>query len=268
MSVRTTSSLLAGFAAALALVLLVTPSDADRRYFLTTYTPYLDEKGEHEVEYWFASRHGLDEKGTTPLAMRAEYERALTDRFTGAAYLNFNRESGEPLKFHSPSVEMICALGDPGRIAGDPALYFEATESGEELELEPRILFGHRFERWVAAANLTGELEFRHNDDELLASGEVMKNAFVGQISGGLAYRATQPLTLGAEARYRTEHPNFGPRSASFLSVGPTMNLEIGSMQLGVGALFQVSGTPATHGNLNLVDSERMQLRAMIGVEL
>jgi hypothetical protein len=77
---------------------------ADRRYFLLTYTPYLEPAGESEVEWWLTSKVGKQDpaEGAT-WESRAELEHALTSRLTGAVYLNFQRPPGGPLKWASSS---------------------------------------------------------------------------------------------------------------------------------------------------------------------
>lgn len=242
---------------------------ADRKYFVETYTPYLAPAGEVELETWLTSRSGKEEdQGLTAWEWRQEFEVSVTDRLTAAAYLNFDQPGGGTLHFEAPSLEFIYALADPGRIPGHPALYLEAKESGEELELEPKLLLAHRSRRFVGALNLVGEFEFRHNDEELLESGAVMRKAWAWKVVGGTAYELSPRVSAGVEARYVAEYPNFGPRSGSALSLGPVFNVQAGEVQIGVGVLRQLRGSPRTSGDLNLDDFERTQVRAIIGVEL
>ena len=255
--------------AILLLVLVPAGTRADRRYFLNTYTPYTDQAGESEVELWLTSNHGKQDpaEGAT-LLPRAEWEYAITSRLSGAAYLNFLRPAGESLKFESTSAEFIYRLAELGRFAVDPAAYLEITESGEELELETKLLIARHFGRWVAATNVIGEFEFRHNDEELLASGAVLRNGVAGELTGGVAYGVGRRVAIGLEARGRTEHPNFGRQAAALFAAGPAVNLQLGRIQMALGALWQVSGTPRTRSDLNLVDFERTQVRVVAGVEL
>ena len=258
-------------AAALALMLLLLPgaAHADRRYFLYTYSPFLSPAGELEIESWLTAKAGKQNPGEGPeWAPRVELEYAIHDRFSGAAYLNFHATAGRDLRFESPSIELIYRLSDPGRLPGDPALYLETTESGEELELESKLLVAHRSGRWLSATNLIGEFEFRHDRQEMLPSGEVLRNAFSGEVTGGLAFELTRRVAVGVESRYRSEHPNFGRRAAALLSVGPSLNLSLGEAQLALGVLPQVWGSPGTMGSRNLVDFEKVQARAVLGIEL
>ena len=259
----------AAVAALLLLALLPSAALADRRYFLNTYTPYLDQAGESEVEVWLTSKHGKqDPTEGAMLAPRAELEYAIRSRLTGSVYLNFLRPAGEPLKYESTSAEFIYRLAAPGRFAVDPAAYLEITESGDELELETKLLLARHYGRWVAAANLIGEFEFRHNDKERLASGAVLRNGIAGELAAGVAYGVGRRVAVGVEARGRTEHPNFGRQSAALFAAGPTFNLQLGEVQVALGALSQIRGAPRTSGDRNLVDFERTQLRMVVGIEL
>jgi hypothetical protein len=249
--------------------LLPRAASADRKYFVETYTPYLDPAGETEVETWVTARSGQQgSNGAAAWDWREELEHAVTGRLTAAAYLNFSKPPGGALRFESPSLELVYRFADSGRLPGDPAVYLETTESGEELELEPKLLLAHRVRKLVAAVNLIGELELRHNDEEILESGGILRKEWAWEWSGGASYEWTRHLAAGLEARYRAEYPNFGPREGSALHVGPTINLRAGAVQIAVGVLRQVRGTPRTSGRLNLADFERTRVRAVLGFEL
>jgi hypothetical protein len=254
---------------ALALTLLPTVALADRRYFLETYTPYLGEPGESEVELWLTSKTGKqDPAEAATLEGRAEWEYGLSDRWSGALYLNLSRPPGGQSHLDSGSLELIYRPIEQQGLPLDPALYLEITESGKELELEPKLLLAHRFHSWIAAANLIGEFEFRHNDNELLANGDVLENQVAGEISAGVAYDLHRQLAVGVEGLARTEHPNFGPQAAALFSLGPTLTVQLGEAQLGLEMLQQIRGTPRTSGNLNLVDFEKTQWRLVLGFDL
>ena len=257
--------------AMIALIPLVMPgtAHADRRYFLYTYSPFLDPPGEMEVETWLTAKSGKrDPNAGTKWEPRAEFEYAIHGRLGAAAYLNYVKEPGHRLKLDSPSLELVYRLADPGKIAGDPALYLETTERGDELELETKALLAHRHGRWVSGLNLIGEFEFRHDDEEVLPSGAVLHNAFAGEISGGVAFELNRWVSLGLESRYRSEHPNFGGQAAALVSVGPNVNVRLGEAQLGLAVLPQVWGSPRISGSRNLDEFEKVQVRAVLGIEL
>jgi len=244
---------------------------ADRRYFAASYTPYLAPAHEFEVEAWLTSGVGSQNPGPhTVSEPRLEFEYAVTNRLTTAVYLNFKGpvdEFGEDLHLESPSLEFIYRLGDAGQRLGDVAVYLETTESGAELELEPKLLFAHHSHSWLFVSNLIGEFEFRHDRNELTEGGDVLKNAFAGEITGGVAYELGAQFTVGLETRYRAEFPNFGPRAAAVFSAGPSISLEAGHVELALGILPQLWGSPQTSGSRNLVDFEKVEVRTVLAVE-
>jgi hypothetical protein len=256
-------------AVSLALCALPSASLADRRYFLNTYTPYVDQAGESEVEVWLTAKHGKqDPAERASLAPRAEWEYAINSRLTGAAYLNFLRPSDGSLHLDSSSLEFIYRLAEPGGHIVDPAAYLEITESGDELEIETKLLLARHLDRWLAATNLIGEFEFRHDDVERLADGTVLRNGVAAEITGGLSYGVGRRLALGFEARGRSEHPNFDRQAAALFSAGPSLNFQLGEFQAALGVLRQIRGTPRTAGGRNLLDFEKTQVRLVIGFEL
>ena len=261
--------LAASLLAVLGMGFLAGSASADRKYFLQSYTPYLAQAGTLELETWLTARSGKqDPREHTAWAQRLEFEYAVADRLTAAAYLNFSQPSGEAMHFDSPSLELIYRLTEAGSFPLDSALYLETSESGEELEIEPKILLARRFGRFVSTTNLIGELEYRHNDEELLPDGRILRKAFTGEISAGVAYELATPVAIALEAKCRADYPNFGRRSAAVWSLGPSLNLQSGKVQLAVGVLSQISGTPKTRGNRNLVDFEKTQVRAILGIDL
>lgn len=244
---------------------------AERRYFAASYTPYLSHAHEFEVELWLSSKVGTQNPRPDAVSRpRLEFEYAITNRFTAAAYLNFKgpvESFGEHLQVESPSLEFIYRLGDAGRRFGNTAVYLEATESGEELELEPKLLLARHAGSWLFAGNLTGEFEFRHNREEQTANGDVLRNAFAGEISGGAAYEFGSRFAAGFETLYHAEFPNFGPRAATILSAGPSLSLETGHAEFTLGILPQLWGSPQTSGSRNLVDFEKVEIRTVLAVE-
>jgi hypothetical protein len=244
-----------------------TPASADRRYFVGMYTPYVAPKGSMELETWLTAMTGKqDPSEHTSWEQREEFEYAITDRLTGSFLLTYDQESGGPLRFDAPSIEFVYQL--PGTIPGDPALYLETRESGEELEFEPKLLLARRVHRLVSAVNFIGEFEFRHNDEELLTDGSVLRKEWAGEIAAGSTLEVGTNLSVGFEARYRAEYPNFGPRAAAIFSLGPTINLQSEKVQLSLGVHPQLWGDPQTKGNLNLVDFERTRVRVILGIDL
>ena len=244
-------------------------ASADRRYFTYTYSPFLSPAGEFEIESWLTARTGKADPGAgTAWDPRVAFEYGIHDRFSAAAYLNFEKSPHDNFQFHSPSLELIYRFARDGRLAGDPAIYLEATESREALELEPKLLLEQRRGPWISGINLIGELGVRHHDDEVLPSGTVLKHELAGEISSGVGYELNPHVAVSLESRFRSIHPNFGRQSAALLSLGPSVSLKFGEAQFALGILPQIWGSPRTNGSRNLDEFEKVQVRFVMGIEL
>lgn len=244
------------------ILVLSTSARADRRYFVQSYTPYLGAAGNLELETWAIAREGRGDSTNTAWQTRVEFEYGITNRVTGAAYLNFVQDPGAAQQFDGPSLEVIYKLAEPGRIPLDPALYFEVRENGEELELEPKLLLGHRFDAWVAAANVIGEFEYLHNSTPGYPDQEKKL-----ELTLGVSREFGAWLAVGIEGRYHSEFVDQAT-DPSALFVGPTINLQTQKVQLAIGWHPQVTGTPSTHGSRNLADAPRSEFRMILGVGL
>jgi len=244
-------------AAGLACVgLLAGTAQADRRYFVETYTPYLSPAGEVELEIWSALLRGQGDSTSTAWENRAEFEYAVTDRLTGAFYLNYVQDPGGALRFDGPSVELIYTLAERGKLPFDPALYFEMRENGDEVELEPKLLVGLQHGPIVAAVNVVGEFESAHGGD----TEKVLRTTL------GVSRDFGARFALGVEGSYRRLFEDAaGNPSALFL--GPTINLQADELQLAFGWHPQIWGDPQTAASLNLSDYSRSEFRIILGME-
>ena len=246
-------------------ILLVIPASAraDRRYFVESYTPYLAPAQTLELEVWTTALTGQGDSTGTRWQNRTEFEYAITDRLTGAFYLNFAQNAGDAgaTRFDGPSVELIYALAERGRVPLDPAVYLEVRESGDELEVEPKLLLAHRHGRTVAAANLIGEIETHHAGDE---KGETEKSL---RVTAGATRELGAALALGIEAAYRRDlDSDAGNPSAIF--AGPTLNLQTAKLQLALGWHPQVWGDPSSSNGLDLNHFPRSEVRVILGIDL
>lgn len=243
------------------LIASLTPSivRADRRYFVRSYTPYLAPAGTLELELWTTALSGQGDSTNTAWKNRAEFEYAITDRLTGAAYLNFVQSGAEEsaLRFDGPSWELIYRLAERGRLAVDPAAYLEVRANGNEVEIEPKLLLARRDHRLVSVVNVIGEFE-------LLQGLSTEKNL---ELTCGLSHEFGPVVALGVEARYRRAFEEAGEDPTLF-AVGPTLNLQTAKIQVSIGWQPQISGSPATSGGLNVSDFARSELRFLLGVDL
>jgi hypothetical protein len=246
--------------AAVLLALVPAVAGADRRYFLQSYTPYLSPAGETEVEFHAIAGNGRGDSTNTSWGNRFEVEYGITDRVTGALYLNFVQPGGEgaAMKFDGPSLELIGRLADRGKIPLDPALYLEVRESGTELEVEPKLLLAHRRGGLVCVANLIGEFETTH-------PGGTTSRAL--RLTGGVSRELGPVVAVGIEALYHHQFES-SASNPSMVLLGPTINLQKEKVQLSLAWHPQVWGDPASAGGLDLRDFPRSEVRLLLGLEL
>jgi hypothetical protein len=234
---------------------------ADRRYFLNTYTSYLESAGTLETELWTTAFSGQGDTTGTAWENRIEFEYAVTDRFTSSMYLNFVQAAGaaSALRFDGPSLEAIYRFGAPGQVPLDPAGYLEARENGDELELEPKLILSHRSAMWIEAFNVVGEFEAQHH--------AAVPNRTVLSLDGGVARDLTGKVALGIEGRYERGISGHVGHPAAFFA-GPSLNLDSGRVEFAISWQPQLGGTPASRGSLNLAGFPRSEARLMFGVDL
>jgi hypothetical protein len=236
-------------------------AEADRKYFVQSYTPFLAPAGTLEFEAWAIAKSGQEGASGTAWRNRAEFEYAINDRLTGAAYLNYEQDGGEAMTFEGPSLELIYLLGERGKIPLDPALYLEVLENGDVLEIEPKLLLAHRAGALVGTVNLVGEFETHHSGDE---SGEWEK---VFQVTGGVAREFGAAFSFGLEAFYERELAEDEGNPAALLA-GPSLNFQTTKFQLALGWQPQLWGDPSSDGNLGLEHFPRSEFRLIFGTDL
>lgn len=252
-------------AALLAALLLLTSATvhADRRYFVQSYTPYLAPAGSLELEVISRALSGQGDSTGTAWANRFEFEYGITDRLTGALYLNFIQPTGAEagMVYDGPSLELIYRPTDPGKYFVDPAGYVEVRANGSELELEPKLLLGRRVHQLVCVANVIGEFEWHLNGDE---KGETEKNM---QLTLGASRELGKVAAIGFEGIYSHSFLEEGT-NPSAIQFGPTLNLQTPKIQVALGWHPQISGSPTSKGGLNLADFPRSEVKLIIGVSL
>lgn len=241
---------------------------ADRRYFGRSYMANTLPQGALEFELWNTGRFGKYEGYYYRFQPRFEFEYGITDKLTGSFYMNFDQITAEDnnfsstgLGYSSSSIELKYRFTNPGETFIDPALYFEFSYGGTEVEYESKAIFSRRIgNNFVAALNFTSELEREVIDAELESEFE---------ITAGLMYEFTPSIALGLEFRNHRGYEDFYEKldnQASF--IGPTINIQTNKFYLTVNMLAQVSGSPASTKSLDLVGHEKYELRTILGISL
>src|ERR1051326_3982719 len=196
-----------GYRGALAVAFLLSAlpaARADERLF--TYVPEAEvlPKGGLEFEQWLTHRRGKADGVFAAWDFREELEYGLTERLTGAGYLNFKNTHSEGVtgrtdesifEFEGVSTELKYQLLNPNTKPIGVLLYGEATYKGDEFELEEKLVLQRNFgEKWVLAFNATIEQEWEFEP------GATERELSL-ELTGGLSYKLTPHWALGLEGR-------------------------------------------------------------------
>jgi len=247
--------------------LFISDSLADRRYFGWSYTAYTLPQEAFELEVWNTWSIGKGMGYYYQLQPRFEFEYGVLDRLTTSLYFNFDQITAEDnpfepksFTFNSTSIELRYRFTDQNEIFVDPALYFEFAYGGDEIEYEAKALLSKRINNFIAVLNISGEIE-----REIIES----KMESVVEVTAGAMYEILPSLAFGIEFRNHREYEDFYKAEeyqAAYL--GPTINLQTKSFYLTMSFLPQVSGSPATSGNLELTSHEKYEFRTILGIDL
>src|SRR6266404_3165111 len=160
--------------------LCLTGVRADERRFTYTYEPETMPQGGMEFEQWITLRTqrtsgGEVKQGNYNLwEFREELEYGVTDNYSVSLYLNAAAESFRDYNFTPPantssfdfkgvSVENRYMAHNPAEHAVGLTLYLEPRYSGNEAEVEEKIILGQRHGNWKWAFNLSHATEWLDN---------------------------------------------------------------------------------------------------------
>jgi len=242
-------------------------SFADRRYFARSYLAYTLPSGGFEFELWNTGRIGKDLGYYYRFQPRFEFEYGVTDRLSASLYFNFNQITAEKnsfssksLGFSSTSFELRYRLTQPNEIFVDPALYFEFAYGGDEIEYESKLIFSRRFGNLITALNLSSEIERGIIE-------EANESAF--EITGGVMYDINPNFAVGIEFRnHRGYMDVYKEEESQATFLGPTFNIQTKSFYLTFNIIAQLSGSPSTKNNLDLLHHEKYEFRTILGIDL
>lgn len=247
--------------------LLTNNTYADRKYFTRSYLAYTLPQRSMELELWNTMRIGKTEGYYYRMQPRFELEYGATDRLTTAFYFNFDQRTAEdngysssPLEFTSSSLELRYRLTSPGEYFVDPALYFEFSYGGAELEYEPRIILSKRFGDFISVVNIVADIERKVIDSEHESKFE---------LTGGIAYDLSNNIALGMEFRNHRNYEDIYKKEENQATfIGPTFNIQTSELYFTISFLKQVDGAPSTKNNLDLDGHENYEIRTILGINL
>jgi len=156
--------------------------------------------------------------------LREEFEYGVTDNYTVALYLNTQAESfRDPIagaikskfEFAGVSIENRYMVLNPATHAVGLALYLEPRFSGDEAEVEEKIILGQRRGNWKWALNLSHATEWE--DDLREVVGEL-------EASLGIARDFGKGWAAGLEFRNHTELPEYEKWEHTAFFLGPVVS--------------------------------------------
>jgi hypothetical protein len=247
---------------------------ASERYFTYTYEPETMPKGAWESEQWFTLRadrnQAVGQEDFSLWEFRQEIEYGVTDQYNLSLYFNESFESyHDPtansevsnLRFDGVSLENRYMLLSPVDHSVGLTLYLEPRISGDQAELEEKIILGQRYGDWKWAFNLGHATEW--TDHFHTVEGEV-------EASLGINRRLNRHWSLGVEARDHNEIPNYSRWENTALYVGPVVTYQQRNWWVSLTVMPQVYGVnflgnPDQNSHLDLEGHERWNARLIFG---
>ena len=252
---------------------------ADERRFTYTYEPEVLPQGGLEFEQWVTLRTQRTKGGSVQQGnynlwdLREELEFGITDNYSVSLYLNTSSESfrdysqsppvnRSDFKFDGVSIENRYMVLNPAEHAVGLTLYLEPRFSGEEAEIEEKIILGQRHGDWKWAFNLVHDTEW--SDNLHSTEGEVEADL-------GIARDLNKHWSLGLEIRDHNELPDYRIWENTALFVGPVLSYRQEKWWAALTVMPQIFGAnfhgdPDGHGNLELEGHERVNIRLLIGI--
>jgi hypothetical protein len=252
---------------------------ADERRFTYSYEPETLPQGAMEFEQWVTWRTqrtkggDVKQQNYNKWQLREELEYGVTDRYSVSLYLNtavesFRDFSRNPpagtseFKFDGISIENRYLVLNPAEHAVGLTLYLEPRFSGEEAELEQKIILGQRHGDWKWAFNLTHATEWRDHFHE--TEGEL-------EVSFGLARDFGRHWSIGLELRDHNELPEYRNWENTALFLGPVVSFRQEKGWAALTVMPQIYGAnfgeyPDGNRHLELEGHERVNIRLILGI--
>ena len=117
-------------------------------------------------------------------------EYGITDRFELAVYNVLRQKPYDTLSYDGLKVRGRYRFSDEGKLAIDPAIYFEVGYAGDAVKFEQILILGKRFGGFELAFNAKGEQEYSIRDK---------KWEFELQPLLGIGYHFNEHVSLGLE---------------------------------------------------------------------
>jgi len=262
----------------LACVVCAANAPATERRFTYSYETGTMPRGAMEFEQWVTlgtQRTGggqVQQQNYNRWEIREELEYGVTDNYTVGLYLNADAESYRDLnvspaedrsefEFKGISLENRYLLINPADHTVGLTLYLEPRFSGEEAELEEKVILGQRHGDWTWAFNLTHATEWEDNFHQ--TEGEL-------EVTFGLARDLARHWSVGLEFRNHNEIPEYETWAHAAFSVGPVVGFRQENWWATLTVLPQIYGknfvgNPDDDQSLVLDEHERVNIRLLVG---
>jgi hypothetical protein len=248
---------------------------ASERFFTYTYEPETMLAGVAEFEQWITLRtqrnDTVGQHNFNRWELREEFEYGVTDNYSVSLYLNTNAESfrdpatgttTSEFDFDGVSLENRYMLLNPAEHAVGLTLYLEPRYSGEEAEVEQKIILGQRCGDWKWAFNLTHATEWNLNDRE--TEGEV-------ELDFGITRHLNKRWSVGLELRDHNELPEYELWENTAVFLGPVVTYTRENWWATLTVMPQIygknfQGDPDGESGLELEGHERVNARLIFGI--
>jgi hypothetical protein len=164
--------------------------------------------------------------------------------------------------FDGVSLENRFNLVNPAEHAVGMTAYVEGTISGEEAEVEEKLIFGQRHGPWKWAFNIENATEWADDFSEV-----------EGELGGslGVALDLGPRWSVGLELRNQTILPGYEEVESTALFLGPVVSYHRERWWAALTIMPQIKGwnfggDPDGNSNLELIDHEKLNVRLLIGV--
>jgi len=259
--------------------LCVTGTRADEKRFTYSYEPETLPQGAAEFEQWITLRTqrtsggDVQQQNYNLWELRQELEYGVTDNYSVALYLNTAAESFRDYSQSPPanvshfdfkgiSVENRYMVVNPVNHPVGLTLYLEPRFSGDEAEIEQKIILGQRHGDWKWAFNVTHATEWQDNFHK--TEGEL-------EASFGLARDLNPHWSLGLELRDYNELPDYRKWENTALFLGPALSYRQEKWWAALTVMPQIYGAnfgenPDDNRHLELEGHERVNIRLIFGI--
>ncbi|MFI5135061.1 MAG: hypothetical protein ACHQD9_04325 [Chitinophagales bacterium] len=255
-------------------------ASATDRNFVFTYESRTLQGGLRELEAYVTYKNGREDFYSA-VENRLEFEIGLSQHLQTSFYLNLSAETF-PVTTYTPvtdqngevtftqvqdlktnfnvgfSNEWKYQLSDPSANKIGSALYGEISLSPHEYELEGKIILDKKFNHFVTALNLVGELEWETETKNENITWELDKKA---ELDYGLCYSVKNHFSLGFEARNENVFDTENGWEHSALFLGPNFSYKQPDWWVAFGIQPQL--TDLRTGGLDLEDHEKVDARLL-----